>query len=498
MGKVIYLLNKHCIMSRNETFTTFINILEVNVIGEITVNYEPNKKQFLFHSSSAEEVVYGGAKGGGKSCALVMEALAYGLENAGAEMYIFRETYDDLEANIIKEWKEKVPKELYSYNESKHVATMINSTVLKFRYIRNFTDAEGYQGRSMDWIGVDELTKHLKESIQVLLSCLRSPKGFKPRFRGTCNPGGIGHTWVKEDYIEATDYGEHTTIDKLTGNTIEFIPAKVYDNTVLMKNDPSYVKRLENLPEAKRKAFLLGEWDIFEGQFFPEFKRDVHVIRPFVIPNHWNRYITMDYGLDMAAIYWIAVDTEFNCYVYKEIYESNLIISEAAQRIIKVNGDDNIIIRYAPPDLSNRRQESGKSVFDIFSEYKVHLTKSNNRRVDGWLAVKEWIKPIETRNIETGEKYLTSKLKIFDNCSNLIRCLPMAQMDETDPNDVGTEPHEITHCLDAIRYYCIMRQRPTDVIESKKVQCWALSDTPTNKQSYLGDGEVNQEYLGGW
>jgi len=130
---------------------------------EINIGYIPNKKQAIFHASSSQEVVYGGAKGGGKSCALVMEALAYGLENAGAEMYIFRETYDDLEANIIREWKEKVPKELYSYNESKHVATLINSTVLKFRYIRNFTDAEGYQGRSMDWIGVDELTKHLKK-----------------------------------------------------------------------------------------------------------------------------------------------------------------------------------------------------------------------------------------------------------------------------------------------------------------------------------------------
>ena len=99
-----------------------------------------------------------------------MEALAYGLEYAGAEMYIFRETYDDLEANIIREWKEKVPKEVYSYNESKHMATLINGTVVKFRYIRNFADAEGYQGRSMDWIGVDELTKHEEKSIQVLLS----------------------------------------------------------------------------------------------------------------------------------------------------------------------------------------------------------------------------------------------------------------------------------------------------------------------------------------
>lgn len=389
-----------------------------------------------------------------------MEALAYALENAGAEMYIFRETFDDLEANIIREWKEKVPKELYTYNESKHAATLVNSTVIKFRYIRNFQDAEGYQGRSMDWIGVDELTKHEERSIQVLLSCLRSPKGFKPRFRGTCNPGGVGHVWVKDKYIESTNYGEHTTVDPITGNMIEFIPAKVYDNEVLMKNDPAYVKRLENLPEAQKKAFLYGEWDIFEGQFFPEFKRDIHVVRPFVIPDDWKRYISLDYGLDMFACYWYAIDHKSNVYVYKEVHESNLIISEAARKLLKTNGDDYITMKYAPPDLNNRRQESGKSVFDIFSENKVQLTKSNNRRVDGWLAVKEWLKVVETRNMETGEPILDSKLKIFDNCKNLIRCIPQAQMDETDPNDIATEPHEITHSLDALRYFCVMRQSP--------------------------------------
>jgi len=318
-----------------------------------------------------------------------------------------------------------------------------------------------------------------------LLSCLRSPKGFKPRFRGTCNPGGIGHTWVKEDYIEATGYGEHTTIDKLTGNIIEFIPAKVYDNTVLMLNDPNYVKRLENLPEAQRKAFLLGEWDIFEGQFFPEFKREVHVIRPFVIPDNWNRYITMDYGLDMCAVYWITIDTESNAYVYKELYEPNLIISEAATRIKQINGADEIMFKYAPPDLDNRRQETGKSVFDIFAEHKIHLTKSNNRRVDGWLAVKEWIKPINTRDIETGEPIVTSKLKIFDNCTNLIRCLPQAQMDETDPNDINDEPHEISHSLDSLRYFAIMRNAETEVITTKKPSTLWMFNTEEKEQDYI-------------
>ena len=397
-----------------------------------------------------------------------MEGLAYALENPGANMYFFRETYDDLEANIIKEWKEKVPRELYSYNESKHQATLINGTSVKFRYIRNFADAEGYQGRSMDWIGVDELTKHLRESIQVLLSCLRSPKGFKPTFRATCNPGGIGHMYAKEDYIEATGYGDHPTTCPITGNKRVFIPAKVWDNDVLMKNDPNYVKRLQNLPEDQRKAFLDGDWDLFSGQYFDEFKRDIHVCDPFPIPDHWHRYFVCDYGLDMFAGLWIARDEQGRAYVYKEVYESGLIISEASKRFLEVNGGDRLKIRYAPPDLQNRQKDTGKSAFDIFYQNGVNFVVSDNNRISGWSAVKEWLKVYETRHEQTGETYKTSNLKIFKNCTNLIRCLPAVQHDEKDPNDVAKEPHELTHITDALRYWCIMWTTPAKQLEEKK------------------------------
>ena len=156
----------------------------------INVGYVPNDKQTLFHNMDTDICIYGGAKGGGKSAALVLDACMYAMNYPGALIYVFRESYDDLEANIIREWKTKVPKELYEYSETKHIATCCNGSEVIFRYIANDADADGYQGRSMDYIGVDELTKHSKKAIQILLSCLRSPKGFPPRFRGSCNPGG--------------------------------------------------------------------------------------------------------------------------------------------------------------------------------------------------------------------------------------------------------------------------------------------------------------------
>ena len=135
-----------------------------------------------------------------------------------------------------------------------------------------------------------------------------------------------------------------------------------------MTNDPNYVKTLENLPEDRRKAMLYGDWDIFEGQYFTEFRRDIHVVEPFTIPDNWNRYVGIDYGLDMFAVLWVAVDTHDNAYVYKELYQSDLIISEASKRFKEVNSSDKLIYRYAPPDLWNRRQETGDSAEDIFKK----------------------------------------------------------------------------------------------------------------------------------
>ncbi|MFA9381816.1 MAG: terminase large subunit domain-containing protein [Acetanaerobacterium sp.] len=421
----------------------------------ITVPYTASDKQKEFHACGAEEVFYGGAKGGGKSCGLVMEALAYALEYAGAKCYLFRESYDDLEANLVEEWQNKVPAELYTYNQSKHIATLVNGTKVYFRYISNDIDAAKYQGRSIDFIGVDELTKHSQKAIQILLSCLRSPQGFPPVFRGTGNPGGKGHTWVKARYITPTGYGQREYTDKETGNRIAFIPATVYDNAVIMRNDPAYVRRLENLPSAEKKAFLHGDWDIFEGQYFSEWNRAVHVIKPFPIPIHWKRYFAMDYGLDMLAGYWIAVDTYGRAYVYKEIYKSGLIMSEAA-KACKAVTIEKIYQYIAPPDLWNRRQDTGKSVADIFSEQGMPLTKAQNNRVMGWYNLKEWLQPVQD---EAGA--MIANIRIFENCENLIYCLPELQFDDKDPNDCATEPHEITHAPDALRYFVAGRPRPT-------------------------------------
>lgn len=420
----------------------------------IVVDYEPNERQKLFHSSGATEVVYGGAKGGGKSCALVMEALAYGLEHPGATIYLFRETFDDLEANLVAEMKAKWPKELYTYHESKHIATIEGGSKVFFRYIRNEEDAEGYQGRSMDFVGVDELTKHTERAIQIILSCVRSPKGFPPRFRGTCNPGGIGHGWVKQRYIDATDYGKKVVVDEVTGNKIAFIPAQVYDNHVLMQNDPAYVRRLENLPEEEKRAFLYGDWDVFMGQYFREWRHSKHVIDPFEIPEHWTRFISMDWGYnDHTAVYWHAVN-DGRVYTYREYYDRLKLPSEVATTIRNLSHGEDIRYIKASPDMWHKRGtgEKGESIAETFEEAWngwAHLERADDDRLQGWTRMREYMK-----DAPDGVPFW----QVFSTCRNLIRTLPTLVHDTRRVEDVadGSEDHP----ADAVRYGLMSRPDP--------------------------------------
>jgi phage terminase large subunit len=225
------------------------------------------------------------------------------------------------------------------------------------------------------------------------------------------------------------------------------------------------LKQQQDNPE-EFNVYALGQWGMYGNHFFKEFRKDIHIVEPFPIPEHWNKYTSKDYGLDMLANLWFAIDTYNNVYVYKELYESDLIVSAAAKRIKEVNGNDTIKFKYAPPDLENRQKDTGKSIFDLFFENGESLIKSDNSRIAGWMAVKEWLRLIDTKDIATGEPIKTSRLKIFSNCVNLIRTLPQLKQCEDNPNDVDTEPHEITHAPDSLRGFCIMRQAPT--IEKKQ------------------------------
>lgn len=420
------------------------------------MNIEITEKQEQFINSQAFETLFGGAAGGGKSYGQLVDALLYALKYPKSKQIIFRRTFPDLEKSLIRVSLEFYPREAASYNSSKHIWTFKNGSIIDFGYIDSENDVYQYQSAEYDVIRFDELTHFTEYMYTYMISRCRGANPYPKHIKSSTNPGGVGHSWVKARFIDvgAPNQTHEITLDNGKKSTVIFIPSLVQDNMFLLDNDPTYVDRLELLPEKEKQALLYGDWDIFDGQFFTEFDRKIHVIEPFVIPKDWRIYRTRDYGLDMCATLWIAMDYHMNVYAYKELYEPDLIVSEAARKINAMT-DEEIQIDYAPPDLWNRNKDTGKSTADIFAENGQYLTKADNNRITGWLAVHEWLKIYKD---EQGQQ--NSKLKIFSNCVNLIRTLPAVQHDEKNPNDVAVEPHELTHIPDALRYFCTMWQSP--------------------------------------
>lgn len=412
---------------------------------------EPNEKQALFMQADTRFVAYGGARGGGKSWAVRKKAVLLALAHPGIRILLLRRTLPELRENHILPLLTEL-KGIARFKETEKAFLFPGGSRLRFGYCENEKDVLQYQGQEFDVIFIDEATQFTEYQFITLTACLRGANACPKRMYLTCNPGGVGHAWVKRLFIDKQYRGSEDARE------YTFIPARVYDNRVLAEQDPGYVGLLENLPEQLRRAWLDGDWNVFAGQYYREFSEDLHVIDPFPLPRHWRRYFTMDYGLDMLAGYWIAVDEEKNAYVYREIYDGKdlgnghegLTISQALEEIKKRGEGDVIHTALAPPDLWNRRQESGRSVADWFNEGGLALTKTSNERIAGWLAVKEWLRPFRG---EGGQ--MTTRLKIFRSCPNLIRTLPLLRYDERNPNDVAQHPHEVTHAPDALRGFCV-------------------------------------------
>jgi len=403
------------------------------------INLSITKKQNDFIRADCDEVLYGGAAGGGKSFGQVIDAFLKAMEYPGIKQLILRTSFPELERSLIMAALQIIPRGLYKYNQTKHVMTFMSGSRIEFGYLGSDSDVTKYQSAEYDIIRFDELTHFSEYQYTYMQSRIRGVNSFPKQIKSSTNPGSRGHSWVKERFIDA---GAPYEIVKVGDRTRVFIPARVQDNRYIMESDPDYVKRLESLGENEKKALLYGEWDIFEGQYFPEFKRDIHVIKPFEIPPYWKRFRGMDYGLDMCACLWCAVDTERRVYVYREFCEPNLTLSAAAEKISAM-GDEKILYTAASPDLWNRRQDSGVSGIEIMSGAGLSgLMKADNRRIPGWRNMREYLKVTD----------LGPRLFIFDTCKTLIKSIPSLIHDKISVEDAAGEPHNMTHAPEALRY----------------------------------------------
>ena len=398
-------------------------------------NSEP---QWKFFNSTVRYTCYGGARGGGKSWAIIRKAVLLAMYYSGIQILVIRREYDQLDNPIIQPMLKMIPPDIRNYNKTDHLLSFINGSRIKFSNMPDYSSAvEGkFQGNNWDVLFIDEATQFLESEFRGLDAIVRGDNGFPKRIYLTCNPGGVGHFWVKRLFVDRKFKDEENPDDYV------FIQATVDDNKNI---DKEYVNVLNNLPEDVRRAHRYGDWNALSGVYFEEFTDGLHTCKPFPIPKHWKRYRSMDYGLDMHFCIWVAVDEGGRCYVYRQFAQANMIVSEAAQIQRELTrADEEIGYTIAPPDLWARNRETGKSQAVTFAENGVVLFKADNNRKQGWYALKELLK------VQSDGK---PGIIIFDTCASLIDCLKCLQHDKTDPNDVSKHPHDLTHGPDALRYF---------------------------------------------
>ena len=430
------------------------------------VIFQPNDgPQTSFLASAEREVFYGGARGGGKSYAMLVDPLRY-CHKANHRALLIRRSMPELRDMITHSQR------LYSrafkgarWREQEKEWRFPSGARIEFGYAENMTDVLRYQGQSYTWIGVDELPQYPTPDVyNFLRSSLRSVDPEIPVFmRATGNPGNIGSQWVKEMFVDPSEPNKafNVSIDTPTGVkkiSRRFIPAKLQDNPYLMQTDDYYIM-LASLPEVQRKQFLEGDWSAFENSSFPEFNKTTHVSEPFDIPKGWSRFRSADWGYSSnACCLWIAVDWDNNLWVYRELYTKKITADEFARKVLEAETGEHI--RYGVLDSSTwaRRGDVGPSIAETMIQEGCKWRPSDRSpksRINGKLEIH--------KRLKVHEEYNQPTLKVFSNCVNLIRTLPLLPLDKNNPEDVDTTAED--HAYDALRYGVMSRPMHPSVMK---------------------------------
>ena len=372
---------------------------------------------------------------------------------------LLRRTLPELRANHIL----PLQRELAGYavwSGAERAFRFPNGSRLVMGYCDSDSDCAQYQGQEYEVIGFEEATNFEPDWLTFIATCLRTTRtDFVPRIYYTCNPGGPGHAYIKRLFIDRAFHDGEDPADYV------FIPAKVYDNQVLMQRDPGYLKRLEALPPARRRAHLEGDWNVYEGQVFAEWRDDpahyadgkwTHVIEPFDIPDTWRVYRSFDFGYAKPfSVGWWAVDFDGRLYRILELYgcvpgEPDTGVRWTPEQIFEqirtteathpyLRGRD--IRGVADPAIWDASR--GDSIADIADRYGVYFEPGDHKRLPGWMQV-HYRLAFDAAGLPM--------LYVFRNCRDTRRTLPLLRYDAHAPEDVDTRQED--HIADEIRYLC--------------------------------------------
>ena len=432
-------------------------------ISQHKVIFKPNRgPQTNFLAASEREVFYGGARGGGKSYAMLIDPLRY-CHKENHRALLIRRTMPELRDLINHSQR------LYSrafpgakWREQEKEWRFPSGAKIEFGYAENMTDALRYQGQSYTWIGIDELPQYPSPDIyNFLRSSLRSVDPSIPVYmRATGNPCNVGSQWVKEMFVDPIDPNTAFNVEVTTPKGIKyitrrFIPAKLQDNPYLMQTE-DYYAMLSSLPEVQRKQFLDGNWDAFSNAAFPEFDREIHVVEPFEVPKGWQRFRAADWGYSSpACVLWFAIDYDNNLWLYRELYTQKITADVFARKVLELEHGE--YIRYGVLDASTwaKRGDVGPSIAETMIQTGCRWRPSDRTpksRISGKLEIHKRLKTSDDKKKEPG-------LRIFSTCRNLLRTFPTLPLDDNNPEDINT--HVEDHAYDALRYGCMSRPMHT-------------------------------------
>ena len=463
--------------------------------------WQPQEKQRQFMERPEYEALYGGAAGGGKSDALLVEALRQ-VSIPHYSGIILRKTYPmmvDLIERSRELYKRAYPKA--KYNTTEHIWRFPSGARIAFGSMQREADRVNYQGRHYDYIAFDELTHFTFAEYSYLMSRNRpSGPGTRVYMRATANPGGVGHGWVKERFITAAPpmtpiKGEYEIIApdgkpiKMMRDRI-FIPSTVFDNQELLRNNPGYLASLAMLPEAEKQALLYGSWDSFSGQVFLEWcnapahyqdQRWTHVIEPFRIPAAWRIVRGLDWGYARPfSVGWYAVDHDGRLYRIREFYGctgtpnegAKMTPQEVAKRIRQIEAeDDNLkgrtITGIADPAIF--QEAGGESIGDMMAHAGVYWETGDHKRIPGKMQLHYRL---------AFDEEGVPMLYVFNTCRHFIRTIPALVYDEKDVEDVDTSQED--HIYDECRYVCM--EHPLNPRQNMATQKQLTGDDPLNQR----------------
>lgn len=427
--------------------------------AEVIIGH-PSEKQKMFLKEKRRFVAFGGARGGGKSWAVRVKAVLLCLNYPGIKVMIVRRSYPELTNNHIYPIRAMVDRTVARYNDSKKEMRFSNGSMIMFRYCESEKDMERYQGTETDVLFIDEATQLEERVFEMFMACVRGVNKFPKRIYLTCNPGGRGHGWVKRLFIERKYTPDENPED------YAFIQSLVTDNQALLDADPDYIKMLDALPGKLKAAWRYGDWNVFEGQFFEEFRdipqeyesrRWTHVIKGFNPPADWKRYRSYDYGYNKPfSCAWWVVDHDGVIYRILELYGCTdqpnegvkWTVDEQARKIHQIETEHPWLAGYniiGVADPAIWAEDGGVSIADTMAKYRVYFGKGDNRRIPGWAQMH-----YRMQFDENGYP----KMYIFENCKGFIRTIPLLVYDEHMPEDLDTSGED--HIADECRYFCML------------------------------------------